>query len=119
MLDQHQQLRDRTQKFAFRVLHLFKKLPKSTEAEVLGKQLLRCGTSVGANYRAVGRCRTKAEFTNKLRIVLEEADESVFWLECIREQKWFRDELTDPIVKEANELVAIFSASLRTARGEK
>jgi four helix bundle protein len=114
MIDKHLELRDRTKKFSFRILHLFKALPHTSDADVIGKQLLRCSTSVAANYRAVGRCRTKAEFANKLRIVLEEADESVYWLECIREAKLFRPDLLDPLVKEANELVCIFSASLRT-----
>jgi four helix bundle protein len=118
MLDQHQQLRDRTKKFSFRAIHVFKHLPDSVDAEVVGKQFLRCATSVAANYRAVGRCRTKAEFTNKLRLVLEEADEAVYWLECICEAQLLRPDLLQPLIREANELVAIFAASLRTARGE-
>jgi len=68
-----------------RVIRLFQHLPRSTEAQVLGKQLLRAATSVGANYRAAGRARSKAEFVAKIGIVVEEADETIFWLECLME----------------------------------
>ena len=78
-----QELRERTKKFAIRIVRLFQALPKSTEAQVIGKQLLRCGTSVAANYRAVCRARSKAEFIAKMGIVAEEADEAFcgwnFW----------------------------------------
>jgi four helix bundle protein len=78
-----QELRERTKKFAIRIVRLFQALPKSTEAQVMGKQLLRCGTSVAANYRAVCRARSKAEFVARMGIVAEEADEafsgSSFW----------------------------------------
>jgi four helix bundle protein len=67
------------------VIRLFQHLPRSTEAQVLGKQLLRAATSVGANYRAAGRARSKAEFVAKIGIVVEEADETIFWLECLME----------------------------------
>jgi len=75
-------LRDRTKKFAMPVIRLFQHLPRSTEAQVLGEQLLRAATSAGANYRAAGRARSKAEFVAKIGIVVEEADETIFWLEC-------------------------------------
>jgi four helix bundle protein len=117
MIDKHLELRERTKKFSFRIIKLYKGLPRTADAEVIGKQLLRCATSVAANYRAIGRCRTKAEFENKLRIVLEEADESAYWLECIREASLFRPELLKPLEKEADELTRIFSASLRTVSG--
>lgn len=84
---------------------------------MLGKQLLRAGTSVGANYRATGRARSKAEFVSKMGIVVEEADEAVFWLECLAESAVVRPELLADLLSEANELVAIFAASQRTARG--
>jgi four helix bundle protein len=79
------ELRARTKKFAIRIIRLFKALPRATEAQIIGKQLLRCGTSVAANYRAVCRARSKAEFVARIGIVAEEADESVFWLELIEE----------------------------------
>jgi four helix bundle protein len=109
-------LRNRTKRFALRIIRLFQHLPRSTEAQVLGKQLLRSGTSVGANYRAAGRARSKAEFISKIAIVVEEADESVFWLECLVESGIVKEELLKDLLVEANELVAIFAASHRTAR---
>jgi len=82
-----QELRDRTKKFAIRIVRLFQALPKSTEAQVMGKQLLRSGTSVAANYRAVCRARSKAEFIARIGVVAEEADESALWLELLEETK--------------------------------
>ena len=111
-----EQLRDRTKQFAFRVIRLFKSLPRSTEAAVIGKQLLRSGTSVAANYRAVNRARSRAEFIAKIGVVLEEADETVFWLEALAEAGTVKLPLLQPLLEEANELVAIFAASQRTAR---
>ena len=83
----------------------------------MGKQLLRAATSVGANYRAAGRARSKAEFVSKIGIVVEEADESVLWLECLIETGIVKEDLPGNLLAEANELVAIFAASQRTARG--
>ncbi len=83
MPNQHDELRKRTKEFALRVLKLFRALPRSPEAQILGKQLLRSATSVAANYRAVGRARSRAEFASKMGIVVEEADESVFWIEML------------------------------------
>ena len=85
MESKQEELRRRTKKFALRIIRLFKSLPRSSEAQILGKQLLRSGTSVGANYRAAGRARSRAEFSAKIGIVVEEADETVFWLECLVE----------------------------------
>ncbi len=111
-----EELRNRTKRFALRIIRLSRRLPRTTEAQVLGKQLLRSGTSVGANYRATGRARSKAEFIAKMGIVVEEADESVFWLECLIESEIVKQELLADLLSEANELVAIFAASHRTAR---
>jgi four helix bundle protein len=86
------------------------------EAQVLGKQLLRSGTAVGANYRACGRARSKAEFISKIGIVVEEADETVFWIECLIESGIVKQELLADLLAEANELIAIFAASQSTAR---
>jgi four helix bundle protein len=91
-------------------------LPKSTEAQVLGKQLLRSGTSIGANYRSAGRARSKAEFVSKIGVVLEEADETVFWLELLCESEIVKPELLQELLREANELTAIFSAAQQTAK---
>ncbi len=83
---------------------------------MLGRQLLRSGTSIGANYRAAGRARSKAEFISKIGIVVEEADEAVFWIECLIESGIVKPDLLAELLLEANELVAIFAASQRTAR---
>ena len=100
-------------------MRLFQALPKSTEAQVMGKQLLRCGTSVAANYRAVCRARSKAEFISRMGIVAEEADESVLWLELLEDTSIVRHERLEDILKEAKELVAIFSTSLKTAKDNR
>ena len=114
-----EELRDRTKQFAIRIVRLFQALPKSSEAQVMGKQLLRCGTSVSANYRAVCRARSKAEFIARIGIVAEEADESVFWLELIEQAKILNPKQLEEILKEARQLAAIFSASHKTARGNR
>jgi four helix bundle protein len=111
-----EELRGRTKSFALRIIRLYQRLPHSPEAQVLGKQLLRSGTSIGANYRSAGRSRSPAEFTSKIAIVLEEADETVFWLECLIESGIVKLELLRDLLPEANELVAIFAASYRTSR---
>jgi four helix bundle protein len=116
---QQEELRKRTKRFALRIIRLFQHLPHTTEAQVLGKQLLRAGTSVGANYRAAGRARSKAEFISKIGVVVEEADETVFWLECLIESGIVKAELLRELLAEANELIAIFAASQRTARHSK
>jgi len=84
---------------------------------MLGKQLLRSGTSIGANYRATGRARSKAEFISKMGVVVEEADETVFWIECLIDAEIVKPDLLADLLAEANELLAIFAASQRTARG--
>ncbi len=110
------ELQERTKKFAISVIQLFRKLPRTEEARVLGRQLLRAGTSVAANYRAACRARSKAEFAAKIGTVIEETDESAFWLELLVEVDIVNAEMVHNLVKEANELLAIFVASRRTAR---
>ena len=112
-----EQLRDWTKRFALRIIRLFRHLPRTVDAQVLGKQLLRSGTSIGANYRAAGRARSKAEFIAKMGIVVEEADETIFWIECLVESGIVRPDLLRELLSEANELVSIFVASRKTARG--
>lgn len=116
MRSQPEQLRDRTKAFALRVIRLYRSLPFRTDTQVLGKQLLRCSTSVTANYRAVCRARSKAEFVAKIGVVVEEADEAILWLELMTESEILPLERTEALLKEANELTAIFAASQRTAR---
>jgi four helix bundle protein len=110
-------LKDRTKQFALRVVRVFKALPYREEARVIGRQLLRSATPVGANYRAACRPRSKAEFVAKLGIVLEEADETLFWLELLEESDIVSREKWAPMIQEAKELTAIFAASLCTAKG--
>jgi four helix bundle protein len=116
MNSQPEQLRDRTKAFALRVIRLFRSLPYKTDTQVLGKQLLRCGTSVAANYRAVCRARSKAEFVARMGIVAEEADEAVLWLELLIESGIVKSQLTEGLLKEARELAAILTASQQTAK---
>src|SRR5438270_9679366 len=116
MTSPQEELRSRTKRFALRILRLFRSLPKTTEAQVLGKQLLRSGTSVGANYRATGRARSRAEFIAKMGVVVEEVDETVFWLELLHEGEIVKPELLRELIQEANELAAIFAAAHRTAK---
>lgn len=92
-------------------------LPARDEARILGKQLLRSGTSIGANYRAACRARSRAEFIAKLGIVLEESDETAFWLELLLESDVINHDKFNALLKEADEFTSIFVASLRTAKG--
>ena len=111
-----EQLRIRTKQFALRVLKMFQALPKSDEARVIGRQVLRSGTSVGANYRAVCRARSRKEFISKLAVVIEEADETVFWFELLIEGGIVPGRRLAALLAEAVELLAIFAASSRTAK---
>ena len=116
MATQPEQLRARTKQFAIRIVRVFKSLPKNDEARIIGKQLLRAGTSVAANYRAVCRSRSKAEFISRMSVVVEEADETAFWLELLIETSIIPEVRLRDLLTEANELLAIFAASLWTAR---
>ncbi len=110
------ELRARTKSFALRVVKLYRSLPRSADAQVMGKQLLRCGTSVAANYRASCRARSRAEFAARIGIVVEEADESGFWLEMLAEAGIIRMALLKELLKESKELTAIFTATQYTVR---
>lgn len=113
---QAEALKNRTKQFALRIIRVIRSLPASQEAKVIGHQLLRSGMSVAANYRAVCRARSRPEFLSKLAIVIEEADESAFWLELLTDAGLVpRARLTD-LQSEANQLVAIFNASRTTAK---
>jgi four helix bundle protein len=115
-VEKHHELRARTKKFALRVIRMSQALPRTREANVILQQLLRCATSTAANYRAAGRSRSKAEFIAKLGVVIEEADETVFWLEMLAESGMVRASKLEKIQAEANQLLAIFAASRRTAK---
>lgn len=108
----------RTKKFALRIIKLFQSLPKTEEAKIIGKQLLRSGTSVAANYRSVCRARSEKEFYSKISIVIKEADESLFWLEILEESGIFSSEKLSMIKQEANEIVAI-TVSIRSKLNKK
>lgn len=113
-----EELKLRSKRFAIRIVRLFRSLPKTVDAQVIGKQLLRSGTSVAVNYRAVCRARSKAEFIAKIGIVVEEMDEAVFWLEMLIETGILKEEKLKDLLSEANELLAIFCASQRTAKNQ-
>ena len=110
------EMKRRTGQFALRVIRLVQSLPKDRVADVIGRQLLRCGTSVGSNYRASCRARSAADFIAKLAIVEEEADESVYWMELLIESGLAPAARLADLIGEAGQLVAITVASINTAR---
>ena len=109
-------MKERTKMFALAVTRLCRALPKNSESSIIGRQLMRSATSVGANYRAVCRARSSADFISKLGIVLEETDESLFWIDLLTDAGVTSTDNVRLLRTEANELVAIFVASLRTAK---
>ena len=109
---QFEPLRNRTKDFALRIIRLFRALPHTEEARIIGKQFLRSGTSIGANYPAACRARSRADFIAKLEMVLEEADETAYWLELLVEGKIIERAKLAPLLPETNELVSIFAASI-------
>ena len=113
------ELRARTRAFSLRVIKLIQSLSKSATADVLGKQLLRSATSVAANYRAATRAQSHAMFVSKLSIVVEEADESVFWLELIRDAGLVKPERLENLIDEAEQIMKIMAASRKTAKHNK
>lgn len=110
------ELKERTKQFALRVMRLVDALPKSVKARAIANQVIRSGTSVGANYRAASRARSRAEFISKIAVVEEEADETAFWLELILAEKILPAKKVEPLLDEANALVAIMAASCISAR---
>lgn len=112
-----EEMKKRTKAFANRIVRLCGALPNHWVPRTLGAQLLRCGTSVGANYRAVCRAKSKADFVNKLRIVEEECDESLFWMELLIENDIVKPTRLGDLMDEGHQLLAIVVASAKTARG--
>lgn len=110
------ELKERTKRYALRIIALVEALPDTRTGRVIANQLIRSGTSVGANYRAACRARSLAEFIAKLGIVIEEADESSFWLEIIITRKILKEALVQPLFNETNEILAIMIASVRSSR---
>ena len=109
-------LKRRMRLFALQVIRLAGELPRNNVGDVLGRQLLKCGTSVGANYRSACRAKSQADFISKMGIVEEEADEAIYWLELLAEARMIQRQKTEPLIGEADEFVAIAVASIRTAR---
>jgi four helix bundle protein len=103
-------LKQRTKKFALRIIKLYTALPKTTEAQVIGKQVLRSGTSIGAHYAESQRGKSNADFINKLQTALQELEETIYWLEIIIEANIFPENRIKPLIEETNELIAIFTA---------
>ena len=114
--EKHLELRNRTKAFALRIIRMSQALPRTREANVINNQILRSATSMAANYRSAGRSRSKAEFVAKIGVVVEEADETMFWLELLADSGIVRPKKLEQIANEANQLLSIFSASRRTAR---
>ena len=112
------QLKVRTKLYSLAIIDLVEKLPITTASKIVAYQIAKSGTSVGANYRAVCRARSDKEFIAKMEIVLEEADETLFWLEIIIDKNWLNKTITEPIWKEGNELTAIFVSSLKTVKAK-
>ena len=112
-------MKNRTKQFALVVIRLCRSIPRTEESRIVTRQLLRSATSVAANYRAVCRARSRPDFVSKLGIVLEEADESLFWLELLVDKSNVPADRISVPLREANELVSIFVASLRTAKDLK
>jgi len=115
-IDKHLELRTRTKAFVLRIIRMSQVLPKTREANVIAQQVLRSATSMAANYRAVGRARSQAEFIAKLGVVVEESDETVFWLEMLADSGMVAASKLTDLNNEANQLLSIFSASRRTAK---
>ncbi len=113
-----EEMKARTKKFALRVIRLVGTLSRSSTADIIGKQLLRAATSVGANYRAACRARSNAEFIAKLGIVEEESDECLYWLELLLEADLVKQDQVADLLKEADEITAIVVSSIQTARSK-
>jgi four helix bundle protein len=111
------ELANRTKRFALEVIRLYSRLPKSTEAQVIGRQVLRSGTSVGAQYREAIRAKSVADFINKVEGALQELEETQYWFELLNEADIFRDSVVmTSLMKESDELIAILVSSVRTAK---
>jgi four helix bundle protein len=113
------ELQKRTKKFHIEIIRLCDLLPRKIAAQEISRQIIRSGGSVGANYRAACRGKSKADFINKIQIVIEEADESLYWLEIIDEIGWLpQNRLLDQLLSEADQLVRIFTSTNKTAKGK-
>lgn len=112
----HRDLRARTKAFALSVIRVYSTLPNTTAAQVIGKQVLRSGTSVGANYREAFRARSKTEFSAKLGDCLKELEETIYWFELLQDSGILNNEKLQAVYREADELTAIMVKSIKTVR---
>jgi four helix bundle protein len=112
-----EEMKRRTRAFGVQVIKLVENLPRGRSADVVARQLVSCSTSVGSNYRAACLARSRAEFASKLQIALEEADESQYWLEVLRDSELSSGALHEKVYKESNEITAILMPGLKTTRG--
>lgn len=116
---ENEDLRSRTKNFALRIIKLYSNLPKTTEAQVLGKQIIRSGTSVGAQYREGCRAKSDADFVSKLEGSLQELEETCYWLELIVESEIFDKERISPLQTEAEEIIKILVTIIRKVKGRQ
>ena len=119
IVHKNQDLRDRTKRFAVRILRMFERLPKGIAAQTVGRQVLRSGTSVAANYRESSRARSRSEFIAKLGIVEQELDESMLWFELLIEAETVPEAKLQDLMKETDELQRIIAASIRKAKNRR
>ena len=112
-------LKERTRNFAVRIIRLYSALPKTTEAQVLGKQILRCGTSVGAQYRESQYAKSDPDFISKIEGSLQELEETEYWLELLEEMRLFGSDKLRPIRQETGELKAIFITIAKKVKSRK
>ena len=110
------EFQQRTKRFAIDVIMMYRKLPKTEDARIVGRQILKSATSVASNYRAACRSRSDKEFYSKLSIVVEEADETVFWMEIITESNIYK--VDEALLKEANEILSVVARSRKTLRNK-
>jgi len=112
-------LLQRTKLYALRIIRLYVALPKTTESQVLGKQVLRSGTSIGAHYREANRAKSDADFISKMETGLQELDETAYWLELIIEANVFNEQKVLPLIQETKELNAIFTTIVKKVKINK
>jgi four helix bundle protein len=112
-------MKDRTKQYALRIIKVYSALPKTTEAQVLGKQVLRSGTSIGAHYREALRARSDAEYISKIETGLQELEETTYWLELLIDAGIMHHDRLQPLLDETQELTAIFVTCVKTAKAKK
>lgn len=117
--NEKQDLKIRTKQFALRIIRLYTSLPKTTEAQVIGRQVLDSGTSVGAQYREAQRAKSDADFISKLEGSLQELDETAYWLELLRDSGMVSVEKLNPLLKETDELTAIFVTIVKKVKSKR